>query len=137
MSAEASRRVPLLTKLLPHRYKAPGISTTLLILGKLSTPLFARTTESPLAQFLLPTQQPSRVAKELIQHLERGKSGVIYRPHLTRLAPLLKAMPMWVRSAIQWVRNSTVVCSPAPNHTLAQVSGADEALQPEHAHTEG
>jgi hypothetical protein len=81
----------------------PGICTTLLILGKLSTPLFARTSIPPLSQFLQPTQDPKEVARALVDHLQRGRSGRIFLPYLAYFAPLLKAMPDWIRNAVQRV----------------------------------
>jgi hypothetical protein len=93
------------------RYKAPAIRTTLLVLGKLSTPLFARTTISPLSEFLTPTQDPNCVAKALIDHLERAKGGKIYLPYLARLAPVLKGMPERIRDAVQRVRTFFPPCT--------------------------
>lgn len=94
---------PSLTQLHYLRYKAPGICTTLLVLGKLSTPLFARTRISPYSEFLTPTQDPTCVAEALLGHLERAKGGKLCLPYLARLAPVLKGMPDWIRDAVQWV----------------------------------
>jgi hypothetical protein len=108
----------------------------LLILGKLSTPLFARTKISMFSDFFTPTQSPVQVAKALIQDLEKRKSGKIYRPYLARLAPLLKAMPDFVRNAVQWVSEKKMVanhgeCATDISHfSRLEASGADEALQP-------
>lgn len=92
-------------------YRKPDIRTSIVVLGQMTTPLFAKYKMSKIGGFLMPLQDPDSVAEDVVNNIHRNKSSYIYRPYLARLAPVVQAMPQWIRDLAQ------------------TVSGADEALQ--------
>lgn len=92
-------------------YHKPNIRTSIVILGQMTTPLFAKAKMSKIGGSLMPLQNPDSVAEDIVDAIHLNKSSYIYRPYLAKLAPVVQAMPQWIRDLAQ------------------RVSGADEALQ--------
>lgn len=99
---------------LDKHYRVPRIATTLLVLGHLHTPLFARIHLPPLGRFLMPAQHPSVIAADVVRRLalqadtrsasqRRNRHAYIFRPRLARYAPLIQALPRPLRNLAQFV----------------------------------
>lgn len=91
-------------------YRKPNIRTSIVVLGQMTTPLFAKAKMSRIGGFLMPLQDPNSIAEDIVDSIQLNKSSYIYRPYLARLAPVVQAMPQWIRDLAQ------------------RISGADEAL---------
>lgn len=88
------------------------IRTSLVVLGRLRTPLFASMHYGWLAEVLAPTLDPACVARDIVQlALARHSSEDIYRPFYAHFAPALRLAPSWLQDLAHWI------------------TGADEAMQ--------
>lgn len=92
-------------------YQKPNVRTSIVILGQMTTPLFIKANMSRIGKLLMPLQDPDSVAEDIVENIHLDQSSYIYRPFLARLAPILQAMPQWLRDQAQ------------------TISGADEAFE--------
>lgn len=80
------------------------VRTTLVILGRMRTPLFARMRYSALAEFLAPSLAPADVARRIVNEaLETQQSTTIYAPFYAHFAPLFHVLPGFVEDWAHWI----------------------------------
>ncbi|CCM00681.1 uncharacterized protein FIBRA_02720 [Fibroporia radiculosa] len=84
---------------LDHKYKTPGIRTTLLVPGHILTPLFSKAgiPTQWWYRFLVPSLPPVTIAKAVITALDDQYSRTIYLPFYVNFVPFLGLMPSFVR----------------------------------------
>ncbi|KZT06430.1 retinal short-chain dehydrogenase reductase [Laetiporus sulphureus 93-53] len=90
---------------LDHKYKTPGIRTTLVMPGHVLTPLFSKV-RLPTAwwyRFLVPSLPPVAVAKAVIAALDDQHSQEILMPFYANFVPYLTLCPSFVRDFGQWL----------------------------------
>jgi len=90
---------------LDHKYKTPGVRTTLIVAGHVLTPLFSKV-RLPTAwwyRFLVPSLAPVTVAKAVITALDEQHSRIIYMPFYANFVPFLQFCPSFIRDFGQWL----------------------------------
>ncbi|PCH40811.1 retinal short-chain dehydrogenase/reductase [Wolfiporia cocos MD-104 SS10] len=90
---------------LDHKYKTPGIRTTLIVAGHVLTPLFSQV-QLPTAwwyRFLVPSLPPVAVAKAVIAALDEQHSRTIFMPFYANFVPFLNSCPSYLRDFGQWL----------------------------------
>ncbi|KAK0230484.1 retinal short-chain dehydrogenase/reductase [Armillaria fumosa] len=86
-------------------YKCPGIRTTLVVSGRIFTPLFQsiNTSSSPIFKFFMPTIPPVTVVKKIISALDDQHSQTVMLPFYVNFMPLLQHLPSFLRDFCQWI----------------------------------
>lgn len=117
----------LLTTELP-RYKTPAIRTTLVLPGRVLTPLFkyTRMSPSPFRKFFMPDVPPVAVVKKIIAALDDQHSQKIILPFYGHFMPLLQQLPSFLRDFASWVSSPSRFRVLLP-HVL-QITSADESM---------
>ncbi|KDN48879.1 NAD(P)-binding protein [Tilletiaria anomala UBC 951] len=83
---------------------ACAVRTTLVTLGRVRTPLFARMRYGALAEFLAPTLNAADVARRIVEDaLSRRRSCYMFMPWYSRFAPVLALMPSFVIDLAHWI----------------------------------
>lgn len=110
-----------------NRYKCPGIRTTLVVSGRIFTPLFQsiNTSSSPIFKFFVPTVPPVTVVKKVISALNDQHSQTVMLPFYVNFMPLLQHLPSFLRDLCQWV--SRVLLTKWSGAQSMQVTGADNS----------
>ncbi|KAI5476344.1 hypothetical protein MNV49_007857 [Pseudohyphozyma bogoriensis] len=87
---------------LRYRHGDPPIRTTLLVPGRIHTPLFeSLAAPSPLVSFLAPTVEPHTIAKKVIAALECETSTEIYIPRYGGLLWAVRGLPSWCKEGLE------------------------------------
>ncbi|OSX59487.1 hypothetical protein POSPLADRAFT_1059677 [Postia placenta MAD-698-R-SB12] len=90
---------------LDHKYKTPGIRTTLVVPGHVLTPMFSKV-RLPTAwwyRFLVPSIPPVAIAKAVIAAIDDQHSQQILMPFYANFVPLLQFCPSYIRDFGQWL----------------------------------
>ncbi|KAL9713142.1 hypothetical protein Ac2012v2_004383 [Leucoagaricus gongylophorus] len=94
---------------LDNHYKVPGIRTTLVCPGYVSTSLFQtiRYPSKKIQRFLFPPIEPVDVVKPIIAALDSQLSQTIMIPFYTQLGPYMNLMPSFVFDFAQYITFAT------------------------------
>ncbi len=89
----------------PTSYR--NIRTTLVIPGRIRTPLFDDMHYPPIAEFLAPTLEASHLARRIVeQALAKHESCEIHEPFYARFTPMLRLLPTFVQDAAHWLTDA-------------------------------
>ncbi len=85
-------------------YKTPEVRTSLAIIGHTRTALFSDwNVAHALARWLGPLITPESVALRIVEDaLDRQESTFVCHPFANHTAPLFRALPSFMRDAMQW-----------------------------------
>ncbi|KAF9021495.1 retinal short-chain dehydrogenase/reductase [Hymenopellis radicata] len=89
-------------------YNCPSIRTTLVVPGRVLTPLFktVQMSSSPLRKFFLPDVAPVTVVKSIITALDDQHSQTIVLPFYGHFMPLLPFLPSFLRDFASWITSA-------------------------------
>ena len=88
---------------LDKMYKTPKVRTSVAVIGHTSTGLFKEFhVTHAYGRFLGPTCAPEEIAERMVDVMEIQESRYIFHPWVNYTAPLLKAMPSFLRDHMQW-----------------------------------
>ena len=81
-----------------------SIRLSVVLPGHIRTSLFSRIKPfNRLASFLLPLQEPSDVARAIVEAIEKEQGGFICIPKPVGIAWLWKGLPSWAGDFLRWV----------------------------------
>lgn len=94
---------------LDKRYHAPKVRTTLVLPGRLATPMFSQmnASKSNFHKFFTPMVHPISVVKAIITALDEQHSVDIYMPFYAHFVPYVRLLPSFGRDFFQWVSLTT------------------------------
>lgn len=85
------------------RYRATNVRTTIVCPTKVATMLGANLANHP-NPFFTPTLSPETVARRVVRSVESGLSEDIMMPAFTKILPIMRGAPSWLRRLVEIVR---------------------------------